>query len=98
MVKKKRIVVTGMGVASCFGSDVDAFYDALLAGKSGIVPIEEFPCQEMPTRFAGVIRNFDTGNYLDKKQARRVDPFVRYTIVSGKKALEKAQLIGPAFD
>lgn len=91
-MKKKRIVVTGMGVVSCFGNDVDEFYNQLLAGKSGIVPIEEFPCQDFPTRFAGAIRNFDTGEYLDKKQARRVDPFIRYTVVAGKKALEKGNL------
>jgi 3-oxoacyl-[acyl-carrier-protein] synthase II len=91
---KKRVVVTGMGIASCFGTDVDHFYDQLLAGQSGIVPIIEFPCQDYPTRFAGVIRNFDCGAYLDKKQARRVDPFIRYTVVSGKKALEMAQLAG----
>ena len=97
-MKRKRIVVTGMGVVSCFGSDVDHFYEQLLAGKSGIVPIEEFPCQDYPTRFAGAIRNFDTGPYLDKKQARRVDPFVRYTAVAGKKALEKGGLTGEAFD
>lgn len=89
---KKRIVVTGMGVVSCFGNDVDHFYDQLLAGKSGIVPIEEFPCSEYPTRFAGAIRNFDVGEYMDKKQARRVDPFIRYTMVSGKKALESAKI------
>lgn len=97
-MNKKRIVVTGMGIVSCFGTDVDVFYEQLLAGKSGIVPIEEFPCQEFPTRFAGVIRNFDTGDYLDKKQARRVDPFIRYTVVAGKKALEKGQLQGDAFE
>ena len=85
---KKRIVVTGMGVVSCFGSDVEHFYQQLLAGKSGIVPIEEFPCAEYPTRFAGAIRNFDVDDYMDKKQARRVDPFIRYTMVAGKKALE----------
>ena len=89
---KKRIVITGMGVVSCFGNDVDEFYNQLLAGKSGIVPIEGFPCETYPTRFAGIIKNFDTGNYLDKKQARRVDPFIRYAVVAGKKALEKAQL------
>ncbi len=89
---KKRIVVTGMGIVSCFGTDVDHFYEQLLAGKSGIVPIEEFPCADYPTRFAGVIRNFDVGDYMDKKQARRVDPFIRYIMVSGKKALESAQL------
>ncbi len=97
-MKKKRVVVTGMGVVSCFGTDVDEFYAQLLAGKSGIVPIEEFPCQDFPTRFAGVVRNFDVGNYLDKKQARRVDPFIRYTAVAGKKALEHGKLSGEALE
>lgn len=91
-MKKKRIVVTGMGIVSCFGTDVEAFYAKLLAGQSGIVPIEEFPCADFPTRFAGAIRGFDPGDYIDKKQARRVDPFIRYTMVAGKKALESGQL------
>ena len=91
---KKRIVVTGMGIVSCFGTDIDTFYQQLLAGKSGIVPIEEFPCADYPTRFAGAIRGFDPGEYIDKKQARRVDPFIRYAMVAGKKALEHAGLLG----
>lgn len=91
-MKKKRIVITGMGIASCFGTDVEEFYNKLLAGTSGVVPIENFPCGDYPTRFAGEIRNFDTGPYLDKKQARRVDPFVRYAAVAGKKALEMSGL------
>lgn len=95
---KKRIVVTGLGVVSCFGTDVEEFYNQLLAGHSGIVPIEEFPCADYPTRFAGVIRNFDTGDYMDKKQARRVDPFIRYTMVAGKKALESAGLTGESLE
>lgn len=93
-MKKKRVVVTGMGLVSCFGTDVEHFYNELLAGKSGVVPIQTFPCQDYPTRFAAVVRDFDTGEYLDKKQARRVDPFIRYTVVAGKKALEKAGLTG----
>ena len=93
---KKRIVVTGMGIVSCFGTDVEAFYQKLLAGVSGIVPIEEFPCTDYPTRIAGAVRNFDPGEYMDKKQARRVDPFIRYTAVAGKKALESAGLTGDA--
>lgn len=95
-MKKKRIVVTGMGVVSCFGTDVELFYQQLLAGKSGIVPIEEFPCSDYPTRFAGAIRGFDTGGYIDKKQSRRIDPFIRYAIVAGKKALEHGRLTGDA--
>lgn len=89
---KKRIVVTGMGVVSCFGTDVEQFYESLLAGKSGIVPIDQFPCEEYPTRFAGRVQDFEVADYMDKKQARRVDPFIRYTVVAGKKALEHANL------
>ena len=89
---KKRIVITGMGVVSCFGNDVDVFYQNLLAGRSGIKAIEEFPCEDFPTRFAGVIRNFDSEDYIDKKQARRVDKFIAYALVAGKKALEKGAL------
>ncbi|MBY0528858.1 MAG: beta-ketoacyl-ACP synthase II [Rhabdochlamydiaceae bacterium] len=97
-MKKKRIVVTGMGLVSCFGNDVDAFYQQLLAGKSGVSLMNEFPGQDFPTRFAGWIRDFDTGLYLDKKQARRVDPFIRYTAVAGKKALEHGNLPLDALD
>lgn len=89
---KKRIVVTGMGVVSCFGNDVTRFYDQLLQGISGIVPIQNFDASDYPTRFAGEIRNFEVGDYMDKKQARRVDPFIKYTVVSGKKALEMSGL------
>jgi 3-oxoacyl-[acyl-carrier-protein] synthase II len=90
MAENKRVVITGMGVVSCFGNDVDAFYQALLDGKSGVTPIDQFPVQDYATRFAASIHNFDPGTYIDKKQARRVDPFISYAMVAGKKALESA--------
>jgi 3-oxoacyl-[acyl-carrier-protein] synthase II len=92
MDKRRRVVITGMGIVSCFGNDVAHFYEQLLAGKSGVKPLEEFPCQDYPTRFAATIRDFDAGDYMDKKQARRVDKFVSYGVVAGKKALEYAKL------
>ncbi len=88
----KRIVVTGMGLVSAFGQDVDVFYNNLLEGKSSVVPIEEFDCSLYPTRIAGIIRDFDVGDYMQKKQARRVDPFISYAMVAGKKALEKGNI------
>lgn len=97
-MKKKRIVVTGMGIVSCFGNDVDLFYSQLLEGKSGISSITEFPCQDFPTRFAGVIRDFDPGEYVDKKQARRVDKYILYAMVAGKKALEQAEIKGEVLE
>lgn len=94
---KSRIVVTGMGLVSCFGTDVEVFYDRLLAGTSGIEPIDRFDCTDWPTRFAGAVQDFDPTGYLDKKQERRVDPFIRYAMVAGKKALESGGLVDEAF-
>ncbi len=91
-MKKRQIVVTGIGVVSCFGNDIEPFYSSLLAGKSGAAAIDAFPCEEFPTRIAAKITNFDPGDYIDKRQARRVDPYIAYTMVAGKKALEYAKI------
>lgn len=87
---KKRIVVTGMGVVSALGNDVDLFYQSLLEGKSGVSPITGFNCEEFSTRIAAEIKNFDPESYIDKKQARRIDPCIAYGMVAAKKALEMA--------
>jgi len=85
---KKRVVVTGMGLVSCFGNDVDLFYDKLLAGDSGVSHIKGFPCDDYSTKIAAEIKDFDAGGYIDKKQARRIDDYIAYIMVAGKKALE----------
>lgn len=91
-MSKKRIVVTGVGVVSCFGNNADEFYRSLLEGKSGISTISGFDASEFSTQFAGEIKDFDPGEYIEKKQARRVDKFIAYTMVAGKKAVESAGL------
>jgi 3-oxoacyl-[acyl-carrier-protein] synthase II len=91
-MKKKRIVVTGMGLVSCFGQDVDAFYASLLAGKSGVRRISSFDVSSYPTQIAAEVPDFDPGEYIDKKQARRIDRSLAFTLVSGKRALEQAKL------
>lgn len=87
---KKRIVVTGMGVVSCHGHEVSGFYEKLLQGKSGArtIDLDGFPTEEFVTQFAAFIKDFNPGSYVDRKQARRVDPYINYTLVAGKKALE----------
>ena len=95
---KKRIVVTGMGIVSCFGNDVNIFYENLLAGKSGVRPITHFACEEFPTRFAAGIPEFDASAYVDRKQDRRIDPFIRFATVAGKKALEMGQVTPEALE
>lgn len=91
-MSKKRIVVTGMSVISCVGNDPETFYQNLLAGKSGVSKISEFDCADFPTQIAGSVKDFDPGEYIDKKQARRVDRYISFAIVAGKKALEDAKL------
>jgi len=89
-MSKKRIVVTGMGIVSCLGNDPDLFYQNLLEGKSGIRAIEAFPCEQFSTRIGGLSLDFDPGDLIEKKQARRVDRFIAFTIWAGKKALLSA--------
>ena len=78
---------------SKFGSDVGAFYDQLLQGESGFGPIDHFDAGNFPTRFVAHIRGFSLeGQYIDGKNGRRLDDYLRYCMVSGKKALENTGL------
>ncbi|CAL5224067.1 g6692 [Coccomyxa viridis] len=77
-----------MGVVSCLGHDPDEFYGNLLEGKSGISRIENFQCEDFATRFAGEIKGFECNGYVSKKNERRMDNCIKYTLVAGKKALE----------
>ena len=89
---KKRVVITGMGLVSVFGSDVDAFYNKLLEGESGISLIERFDASNFSVRFGGQIRDFSSEGYIDGKNDRRLDNCWRYCIVAGKRALDDANL------
>ncbi|WP_194843634.1 beta-ketoacyl-ACP synthase II [Candidatus Clavichlamydia salmonicola] len=87
-MKKRRVVVTGMGVVSCFGNDVDVFYQRLLQGDSGVRTMTHMSVSDYSTRFSAFIEDFNPGDYIDKKQARRIDPVMAYGMVAAKKALE----------
>ncbi|XP_057810047.1 3-oxoacyl-[acyl-carrier-protein] synthase I, chloroplastic-like isoform X2 [Salvia miltiorrhiza] len=89
---KKRIVITGMGLVSVFGSDIDTYYSNLLDGVSGITPIDRFDASDYSVRFAGQIRDFSSKGYIDGKNDRRLDDCWRYCLVAGKRALDDATL------
>ncbi|KAG6424491.1 hypothetical protein SASPL_114909 [Salvia splendens] len=73
--------------------EIDAI-EMLLAGESGVTPIDRFDASKFPTRFSGQIRAFHAEGYIDGKSDRRLDDYLRYCIVAGKKALERADLDG----
>ena len=89
---KKRVVITGMGLVSCLGNEPDLFYQRLLNGESGISMIEEFPIEEIPTKFAGRVIGFDPGEYVDKKLARRADRFILFGLYAAKRAILSANI------
>lgn len=90
----KRIVVTGTGTVSCFGTDTDVFYDSLLAGKSGVKEVKGFDVTGWNTRIAAEIdrASLDMKDYVSAKLKRRLDPFLIYALIANKSALANAGL------
>jgi len=89
---KQRVVITGMGVMTSLGRDLETFWGNLMAGKSGVGMIEQFDVSEYPTRIAAEIKDFNPEQYFDKKEARRMDRFVQFAVAASLSALQDAAL------
>lgn len=88
----ERVVVTGMGVISPLGNGVPLLWDALCTGKSGIDRIDKFDVRDFSTQIAGYVKEFAPENYIDKKEARRMDRFTQFAVAACKEAIEQAEL------
>ncbi len=91
-MSKRRVVITGMGIVSPVGSQLDDAWRNVCEGNSGIVPIEDFDTSAFPTRIAGLVRDFDADDYLPRKEQRKNDPFVHYGVGATIKAIKDAGL------
>jgi 3-oxoacyl-[acyl-carrier-protein] synthase II len=91
-VEPRRVVVTGLGALTPVGNTTEEYWAAITQGKSGIGPITKFDATGYPTRIAGEIRNFDETRYVDRKEARRLDPYLKYAIATSVMAVEDAAL------
>jgi 3-oxoacyl-[acyl-carrier-protein] synthase II len=89
---RKRVVVTGLGVISPVGNDVETFWTSLIAGKSGIGRVTRFEPGDFRTQIAAEVKNFDASLYMDKKEVRRTDLYVQYAIAAASQALEGSGL------
>ncbi|HAQ60492.1 TPA: beta-ketoacyl-[acyl-carrier-protein] synthase II [Candidatus Delongbacteria bacterium] len=85
---KRRVVVTGMGVFTALGTDVEEFYNNLLNGVSGISTIERFDTAEMSVKIAGEIKNFDPEKYFERNEAKRLDRFTQYALIAAESAIK----------
>src|SRR5512143_1972748 len=89
---KRRVVVTGMGAITPVGNDVAATWRAITAGVSGGGPITKFDASTFPTRFACEVKGFDPLLFMERKEAKRADPFAQYAIAASVQAMTDAGL------
>lgn len=92
MVKtqKNRVVITGMGVVSPLGLSMDATWEGLIAGKSGIDRISLFDASNLETQIAGEVKGFDVTKYVSRKDARHMDRFAQFAVAASVQALEQS--------
>jgi 3-oxoacyl-[acyl-carrier-protein] synthase II len=88
----RRVVITGIGAVTPIGNTAEEFWAALLKGTSGIGPITRFDTTGYPTRIAGEVKGFESLRYIDKKDDRKLDPFLKYAIACAQMAVEDAAL------
>jgi 3-oxoacyl-[acyl-carrier-protein] synthase II len=89
---EERVVVTGMGAITSIGFGVDAFWQSLVEGRSGIRRITEFDPSAYPTQIAGLVRDFNPADFMDRKEARRMSRFSQFAVAAARMALEDAGL------
>jgi beta-ketoacyl-acyl-carrier-protein synthase II len=87
-----RVVITGIGAITPLGLSMPETWAGLMAGRSGIDHITHFDTSDLRTTFAGQVRGFDPANYLDRKEARRLDPFIQFALAATKEAVSDARL------
>ena len=79
---ERRVVVTGVGLVTPLGVGVEKNWDALMTGRSGIGPITRFDASEFPARIAGEVRDFSPEDWIEKRDVKKMDPFIQYAVAS----------------
>ncbi|MDH7446244.1 beta-ketoacyl-ACP synthase II [Aquimarina sp. 2201CG14-23] len=88
----KRVVVTGLGALTPIGNNIEEYWDGLVHGKSGCAPITYFDTENFKTKFACEVKNYNPTDYFERKEARKLDKFAQYAIVSSEEAIKDAAI------
>jgi len=91
-VSERRVVITGTGLISALGTGTEKNWKDMLAGKSGIGPITRFPTDGLDARIAGEVKDFSPEQFMEKKEARRMDLFTQYAIAASEMAMRESGL------
>lgn len=88
----KRVVVTGLGAVTPLGNTAEETWKNALAGVSGAAPITHFDTSQFKTTFACEVKNFNVADYIDRKEARKMDPYCQYALAAAQMAVENSQM------
>lgn len=94
----RRIVITGLGCVTPIGTGKDKFWEAIKTGKSGVAPITRFDTTDFTTKIAAEVKDFNPEDYLDKKEAKRMDRFTQYSVIAARLAIEDGKIDLDALD
>ncbi len=89
----RRVVITGMGILSPLGIGLEENWAAISSGRSGIGPVTKFDASDLPSRIAGEVRNFNAEDWVEKKEIKKMDPFLHYTLAAGQMAVRQSGLV-----
>jgi 3-oxoacyl-[acyl-carrier-protein] synthase II len=89
----KRVVITGLGALTPIGNTLDQYWNGLLNGVSGAAPIRQFDAALFKTQFACELKNFNVEDFIERKEARKLDPFAQYAMVSSSEAMADSGLM-----
>ncbi|HYO45021.1 MAG TPA: beta-ketoacyl-ACP synthase II [Candidatus Limnocylindrales bacterium] len=92
--RPRRVVVTGTGAITALGQDVEATWEGLLAGRSGVAAITQFDATRVNVKIAAEVKDFDASAVLDRKEMRRTDRYIQFALVAARQALDQAALPG----
>ena len=87
-ISSRRVVITGLGLVSPLGVGVERNWNALLEGENGIGPITKFDASEFSSQIAGEVKDFDPLEFMDKKEVRKMDPFIQYALAAAMQAVD----------
>ena len=98
MSEQRRVVVTGLGIVSPLGNDLESTWSNIISGKSGAARITKFDPTEFSTTFAAELKGYDEVSGLSPKEIRRIDPFIQYALTATDQAINDAELSLDVFD
>src|SRR4029077_3295710 len=92
VVLKRRVVVTGVGLVSALGVGTEQTWESLIAGKSGVGPISHFDTAQFSVTIAAEVKGFDPLRWIEKKDVKKMDPFIQYAVAAADFAMQSARL------